>query len=872
MILGAAERAAAWEEWEEFLAGLDPEGWMGWGLFRTAARLAVFLAAGGILSLVLRSGGNAVLGSLRLPARGWERFGLAVLLGFGLLAGFYLGLSLTGLFYPATVVVAAAAFLALPPYPQRLPPAGFGRERAGWLLAAIVPFLAAVTVATAPDVNVDAYCSHLAVPDTFLKAHKYVIEGTSMSFKTPLAAEHVYALALVVGRDELAHFLELVPFLAAVAVLGIWAGRTGGPWAGVAAVALIVTMGTVERQAVIVKNCLVAAAFPMAGAACALRGIAAGSAPWLAASGLMMGCAAATKFNGYALLPVMGLMVAGALAGKRTGWRSGLAWAAGAALPWSPWLVRDWLYMGDPLWPFLARWLPGAVWEPEWLPAMEAIRGGGGVAAWLRTAGPGLVDAWLVQQPIVALVLPAALLLWRRAPGEARWMALFSAAGFAVLWFLMSPTFVRLGIPVLATGAAALSVIVAGGLRGWPARRLRVLGAVAVAALWLPLPGAIGDSQGCNDYPALRDFLAGRLDRDAFLARQLTTYGEFAREASREAGLRRSMTLGGDVRFYLLPGRNVYEKFWGRDWAWALSRECATAGRIRARLRQLDCRHFTYNFVTEGFPHPYTAAFPWDDRMLRLWTDFVGRHLEIVVQPRYVDRLNGGFLMYRLRAVPLSDPPARLGYLPGIAGLYHPITRHGVGRGAWVTEAEKLRRRLPNVDYVSDLAGFGHAEHGRWREAYDRHLPGVGRGTVNDGNFYSMGIAAKHLRRWEMARSCLRRSADIYPGMRAGALLNLGEVCFNWAVERRQRGEVPGDLLEEAERALRAAMPGRDGDAGRFRSGTLACVLGLRADLLREAGRGEEAVSLYREAIGLAPHLEGAAFWRRRVDLIRSGM
>ena len=74
-----------------------------------------------------------------------------------------------------------------------------------------MPVLLAILI---PDVNVDTYIHHLAVPERILLIHKYPGETASVAGHLPLSAELLYASAVILGADPLPHLINLFPFLA----------------------------------------------------------------------------------------------------------------------------------------------------------------------------------------------------------------------------------------------------------------------------------------------------------------------------------------------------------------------------------------------------------------------------------------------------------------------------------------------------------------------------------------------------------------------------------------------------------------------------------------------------------------------------------
>jgi len=325
-------------------------------------RHAALLGLAAVLACGLLNAGAVGQRLLPLPvARVWERRAIQLLLGFALLGAWYFGLALAGLFTAPVVLVSFVGVLVL------RGPLTWWRElrswrpawpaaKAGWVWLGCTPVLLVLVLMLVPDTEVDVYAYHLAAPEKFLRLHKFSAEGISMLFHTsPMTAELVYALAVVLRLDALPHFIQALPFLAALALLVGWCARTGGHAAGWLTLVGVATFALVEMQLVIAKNDLAAAAYPLAGAVCLARGLFGGSGGWVLISAVLFGCGAAVKLNGFALLGLAFVGLVGGRVGRgHRGVRLPLVWLGLAVVPILPWLLKSWAMCGDPVWPFLS--------------------------------------------------------------------------------------------------------------------------------------------------------------------------------------------------------------------------------------------------------------------------------------------------------------------------------------------------------------------------------------------------------------------------------------------------------------------------------------------------------------------------------------
>jgi hypothetical protein len=615
-----------------------------------------------------------------------------------------------------------------------------------------------------PDGHVDVLTYHLAIPDQVLKVHKMTSEGASVAYGFPLTAEFVYALSLPLGRDELAHWLQAAPFVAAVLLICGWASRRGGSAGAAAAWAAaiaIVTSGTAGQQVTVAKNDLAAAAFAAGGAIATARALEVGGA-WMALSALLFGFGCGVKFNGAilaacafaCLLPVRRLRA------RVPGW------LVLAALPAIPWLARSWLWFGDPLWPALSSWLPGAWWRPEDAQSVAIARGHGTLFA---AVGALFTDtgAFLWQDlPPVALGLPFLLLNQSAIGPSGRWLLGFSGLSMAACAVMMRSEWTRLAAPALFLLAALTAVGAAAAAAGWRCWARRAATAAAVAACCLPLGYFLGAW-----VPAIptAPYLAGRIDRNECRALRLTVLDSAIRKADELPNPGGRMLVMGDIRTFGMPARVFEVRNYGSTWAWEMAKAESTPARIRVRFRQLGVRWIMHNFITEGYPHPIVEPYRWDDRMIAVWRGFVERWLEVAVPAASVDNLNGGFCFWRVRDVPLAKAPSYLPYLPGLDSVYNSfVSRRDVRQ--WLAIALEANKRVPNVDFVTDRIVQAYYVIQDWPKVWEWVQPSISHGTVDDANWWHAAVVLAVMGRFNDAEKMLTRAEQVKPDVRKPAL------------------------------------------------------------------------------------------------------
>ena len=163
--------------------------------------------------------------------------------------------------------------------------------------------------------------------------------------------------------------------------------------------------------------------------------------------GLLSGFAFAIKYSGGLALPV----AAGFSRGRRLA-----ALAAGAALSAGPWLLRNWIWLGNPVAPFLNSWFPNPYWtasaEHQYLAGLShypAFQSYWNFCLQLTVLG-GLVPGMIGP---VWLLIPLALLALRHPHGR---RLLLAGAVYSIPAFFN--TEIRFLIPALPFFALALGL------------------------------------------------------------------------------------------------------------------------------------------------------------------------------------------------------------------------------------------------------------------------------------------------------------------------------------------------------------------------------------------------------------------------------
>jgi hypothetical protein len=207
--------------------------------------------------------------------------------------------------------------------------------------------------AWAPEASADGSGYHLELISRYLDAHGFFPITTNLYAGFAQGAEMLYAMAFSFGghaAPAVVHLCFAVALAFAMLAYGI---RIGKWWVGAAAALLVYVTPVVGKDASAAYIDVASAAI----AFCVFYWL----EVWdesrddraLIAVGLLAGYAFATKLTGGALVPYALVFAAWRSWKRREGMMKRVL-LIGVCAAWmmSPWLVKNWIYLGDPIFPF----------------------------------------------------------------------------------------------------------------------------------------------------------------------------------------------------------------------------------------------------------------------------------------------------------------------------------------------------------------------------------------------------------------------------------------------------------------------------------------------------------------------------------------
>ncbi len=535
------------------------------------------------------------------------------------------------------------------------------------LLVLLLAALAAVNLlgALGPEVFYDSLVYHLAVPSAYNAAGGIIHIPFNLYSDLPLAHGMLYSAALFFGGEVCAKFLNfsagLLTVLAVLALGSRLAGRREGLWGAAVFYAVTHTM----RASWPAGSDLPLALFSFLALFAALGAEGKQRYGRLVLAGLMGGMAMAAKYTG--LFPVLGAAAAYLVKERRfdRAVLKELALAgAVAGVVLSPWLVKNLVYKGNPVYPFLSSVFgTGALSDPEKIEGflretsqLDRLTPAGWFShPWKATMGEFANSSFF--SPLFLAFLPLCLLFRSPPRVSPLW------AYFLVVWtcWSLSSTMVRFSLP--AWPAAGL-LIAAAFLAGREPSRPRTVFRGGMFASFA-LSGLCGTVilllQGGHLVPL------GAEGREEFLVRTRPGHAYSSRPAydfiNSELPRGARVLVLGDARIFGLERPYLASSVFDLNPVVELSAASRSGGELYSRLRAAGVTHIVLN-VSEAIRlgRGY-RTFYWDAAARRVFYEFWDRHL--VELRGWNETADGRFLnrvvLYELAgADPARRPPANL--------------------------------------------------------------------------------------------------------------------------------------------------------------------------------------------------------------------
>jgi hypothetical protein len=385
------------------------------------------------------------------------------------------GLCAAGLVYPASILAICAAALWSnrrgPWWPR---PDGAFPYRSVILMVLAVYFICYFFNSMAPESSFDGSAYHLSLVARYLREHGFHPITWNLYASLPDGVEMLFLAAFAFGRHSAAAMVHFAFLLALAWQVFAYGRGAGSPLAGACGAAIVFCspLFGVDGTSAYVDVAAASAAFTLFHLLQAWKPDRSRRLLWVI--GIVAGFCYAIKYNGWIAVPY----ALGFVAWKSRRWRDAAVVALAASILVLPWMLKNWIFVGNPLAPFFNRYFP----NPHVTAAFES--------SYIRQfALYDLSSRWQIPIEVttygrlggllgpIFLLSPFALLALRRREGR---QLLLAAAVFGAQYFtnigarflLPSAVFIALALAfvLVRVPRLAVAVVLVHAVISWPTR------------------------------------------------------------------------------------------------------------------------------------------------------------------------------------------------------------------------------------------------------------------------------------------------------------------------------------------------------------------------------------------------------------------
>ena len=506
-----------------------------------------------------------------------------------------------------------------------------------------------------PEIFYDSLVYHLAIPQLYLYRGAIVPTPENVYSGLPFALQMLYGWGLALSGENLAVLIHGAFGIATALCLFSLCRRYATPRAGVYAVLLFYVCPISVYAGWHCGVDLGAAFYVLAAFSAMMRSFEeredAEVHLWDAAAGLLAGFAMSVKYNVWPVAAVMtaGHFVLSARSGRS--FKGSVRMAACAALVLAPWLIKNAVFFGNPIYPFLHEHI-GRVRPVDWGGFLDAagsrdlkeiFAGWSGfrdflLIPWNYSMADRPTDDW-PGPAFILLTVWAAILKWKSPDGKGTkpiWVALPVLAAAAYGFWVISSSIVRyalVAIPLFSlAGAWALEY---GDYPKW----VRVLGRTAVLLACVfnfQISYRLGNLTG-----QWKHVKAG-WDKAYFLKFQRMSYGLPYYAAMEHIGKNTpkdaKILFLGESRAFYCPRDFIAATLYDTNPFWRIVAESETGEEVYRKVRSLGVSHIFLSARQMLYRRASPSIFPQDLVKSEVFGDFWERYLT----REFEDREDGG--------------------------------------------------------------------------------------------------------------------------------------------------------------------------------------------------------------------------------------
>ena len=311
--------------------------------------------------------GSLLLARMCLPLRRRESILMAFVAGAACLSLAIFGLCVVHQARPGVFLAGGAAAIAGATWKaagQSSPRPPLGRFPSTWIVLFFL-ILASFSIiylfnSVAPEVSPDGSGYHLGNVHRYWNAHGFDWRHRSLYSSMPQGLEMLFLMAYSFGGNCAAALVHSAFLLALPLVVAAFGARIGSPRAGLFAGLLAFTSPVAGIAGVSAYNDLAVATVLFAEFYLLQVWDDDRATNYLILIGLLSGFAVSIKYTAALVIPFAAAFVWW----RSRSYRHVFRVLAAAAIAVVPWVVRNWIWTGNPLAPFLNRWFPNPFFHP----------------------------------------------------------------------------------------------------------------------------------------------------------------------------------------------------------------------------------------------------------------------------------------------------------------------------------------------------------------------------------------------------------------------------------------------------------------------------------------------------------------------------
>jgi len=382
-----------------------------------------------------------------------------------------------------------------------------------WLIPFAVFGLWYFINALAPETSADGTFYHLAFPARYLQHGGFYRVTTNFYANFSQGIEMLFLMAFAIGKHSaaaLAHLAFLFALASGMVAYGAWIAKPATGWL---AALIVFTSPVIGFDATLAYNDVALAAILFLLFVTLTRWDSDRNANWLIVAGLLAGFAYGIKYTAALATPY----AIGFVLWRSRSWKSALIPALSAAALIAPWMIKNWLWLDNPVTPFFNRQFPNPyvsiAFEDEYRNNLRHFNGA-------ELGWHTIFDVTLTGHRVQGSLGPAFLLLPLTIAGikspEVRRL-MFAGALFLLPWFANLGT--RFLIPCAPFFAMAIAITFAKWKWAIPA-----LAVAQTIGAWPTVVGIYSEPYGwrLTEVPIAAAFR--QIPEEDFLASRIDTY------------------------------------------------------------------------------------------------------------------------------------------------------------------------------------------------------------------------------------------------------------------------------------------------------------------------------------------------------------